>query len=487
MVDSTSPTCTSMNSRRPQFQSEHQRVHSVTGRNVLTMAIRRQTERSVDPCIQRYGEPMSQKKPMVGLARRGVRYTREHGVKLAAARVLGGLSSALSAPPQQDAGTRRPSITKLSLDTLVRYEDALAVDWTSEPSWGGHAATVTGRPLRTAWIMSPPGESSGGHQNLFRFISFLEQAGHEAKIYLYTASRVPVDIQQIREMVRESDSYTNIQASIEIYDDRDGVTPDVDAIFATGWETAYPVYRDRSTARRMYFVQDFEPRFYSVGSEGALAENTYNFGFEAFTAGGWLARKLSTEYGMVTHPFDFSADLGTYHRSNDTRRNDIFFYARPVTTRRGFELGIMALDQLKRERPDTTIHMAGWDVSDWDIPFEYVNHGILQVSELPALYNECAAALVLSLTNLSLLPLELLACGTIPVVNDAPNNRMVADNPNIAYTPLSPSALARRLVSVVEAEDQIERSRLAAASMKGSGWEHSGAAFVDAFERSMRG
>lgn len=430
---------------------------------------------------------MSQTKRMTDLALRGVRYTKQHGVRLATARVLGGLSSVLSAPPQEGSTARRPSITKISLDTLVRYEDAMEVDWTARAPWSRRRDAVQGRPIRTAWIMSPPGESSGGHQNLFRFISFLEQAGHEVKIYLYTASRVPVDVQQIREMVAMSSSYTNVRASIEIYDDSTGVAPGTDAIFATGWETAYPAYRDPSLARRMYFVQDFEPRFYPVGSEGALAENTYHFGFEAFTAGGWLAKKLSDDYSMTTHPFGFSADLDIYQRSNGERRRDVFFYARPVTTRRGFELGVMALEQLKRLRPDVTIHMAGWDVSDWDIPFEYVNHGSLKITELSPLYNKCAAALVLSLTNLSLLPLELLACGTIPVVNDAPNNRLVSDNPSIAYTPLSPSALARRLIEIVDSPDQIEQSALAAESVRSSSWAESGRCFVEAFERTMHG
>lgn len=428
---------------------------------------------------------MSQTKRITDLARRGVRYTRTHGVRLATARVLGGLSSVLSAPPQQSSAARRPSITKISLDTLVRYEDALEVDWTVPPPWSEQHHTVQERPIRTAWIMSPPGESSGGHQNIFRFIDFLERAGHEVKIYLYTASRVPVDVQQIREMVGNSTSYTNVRASIEIYDDRTGVSPDTDAIFATGWETAYPAYRDRSMARRMYFVQDFEPRFYPVGSEGVLAENTYHFGFEAFTAGGWLAKKLADDYSMTTHPFEFSANLDIYQRTNTGRRKDVFFYARPVTTRRGFELGVMALEQLKRARPDITIHMAGWDVSDWDVPFEFVNHGSLNITELSPLYNECAAALVLSLTNLSLLPLELLACGTIPVVNDAPNNRLVSDNPGIAYTPLSPSALARRLIDVVDSSDQVEKSVLAAESVTSTSWARSGQSFVEALERTM--
>ena len=60
-----------------------------------------------------------------------------------------------------------------------------------------------------------------------------------------------------------------------------------DAVFATGWETAYPVFNDAGDARKCYFVQDFEPLFYPVGSEYVLAENTYRFNFFGITAGKW--------------------------------------------------------------------------------------------------------------------------------------------------------------------------------------------------------
>ena len=147
---------------------------------------------------------------------------------------------------------------------------------------------------------------------------------------------------------------------------------------------------------------------------------------------------------MTTHPFDFAAEMTLYKRTNDSRRKDVFFYARPVTMRRGFELGCMVLADVKKRRPDIRIHMAGWDVSEWKVPFEYVNHGAMSLEELSPLYNKCAVALVMSLTNLSLLPLELASCGTIPVVNDAPNNRLVSDNPCIDTFRSRPAPWPRR-------------------------------------------
>ncbi|MDY6213813.1 MAG: glycosyltransferase [Schaalia hyovaginalis] len=418
-------------------------------------------------------------------ARRGAAYFKKNGARLTAARLFLGLGSRLSQPrpsaPAKGHPRRRP------LHMLVSFTDAAAVDWTRTPPWREHPRRLGEGPYTTAWIMSPPGKSSGGHQNIFRFLSFLEGAGHRVKIFLYSTDPMPIDMEALREMLSASVAYPDLKASIEAYRPEVGVGPDVDALFATGWETAYPAYLDPSDAKRCYFVQDFEPSFYPVGSENQLAENSYRFGFEGFTAGRWLAKKLFDDYMMTTHPFDFATDPGLYERSNDSRRDDVFFYARPVTTRRGFELGIMALAEVKRLRPRTRIHMAGWNVADWDIPFDYVNHGAMTIDELSPLYNECAAALVMSLTNMSLLPLELLSCGTIPVVNDAPNNRLVSDNPNIAYTPLSAGALARRIIEILDDPEQVEHSRLAARSVGDLSWEDSGRQFIGAFEEAMRG
>lgn len=428
---------------------------------------------------------MRQIEEVLAFVSRGIAYLKTNGSRLTTARAMQGMANRLSRPSTRDGSRHSP--VKDSMTMLVRFDDAARVDWTSRPEWSTTPLAAGEGPFTTAWIISPPGESSGGHQNLFRFMSFLERAGHEIRIYLYSSGNVPVDVGAVEAMVRRSPSYADLDAQFDVYDSAVGVGSDVDALFATGWETAYPAFSDKSAARRFYFVQDYEPLFYPVGSEHALAENTYRFGFEAFTAGGWLASKLDEDFGMVTHPFEFAADLSLYRRTNDARRTDVFFYARPVTMRRGFELGIMALAELKRQRPEVTIHMAGWDVSGWAVPFDYVNHGAMDVGDLSELYNKCAAALVLSLTNLSLLPLELLACGTIPVVNDAPNNRLVSENPNISYTPLSPKALAQRILEVLDDEEQVDHSRSSAKSVRATSWDRSGEAFVRAFEEAMHG
>lgn len=369
--------------------------------------------------------------------------------------------------------------------SLVRYDDALAVDWSVPHPAVASPRKVGDGPLTVAWIMSPPGETSGGHQNIYRFISYLEAAGHTVRIYLYSAN-LSTSAEAVRSMTTASSAFAHNLASVEQYTQA-GVAADVDAIVATGWETAYPAFRDSSAARRLYFVQDFEPYFYAVGTESVLAENTYRFGFSAITAGGWLARKLSSEYGMTTRFYEFGADREHYNVTNTARRNEVFFYARPGTERRGFELGLMALDLFARERPGYTINLAGWDVSEYTIPFAYRNLGSMPIHELNAVYNRCATGLVLSMTNMSLLPLELLAAGVIPVVNDGDNNVQVSDNPFIEYASASPRALADRLIAVVDRPDLPAHSQAGADSLGEGGWSKSGQQFVAAFESVMRG
>ncbi|MDB5175752.1 MAG: glycosyl transferase [Candidatus Saccharibacteria bacterium] len=373
------------------------------------------------------------------------------------------------------AKSPRPA-DKIQYVSLVAREDVLKADWSNAPyvaPQGKHTA-----PYTINWVMSPP-SSGGGHQNIFRFIEFLDSKGYKNNVYIYSTYD-NMTIGQARDNVKAYCKAKNL--TFRRYK---GSMVDADVVFATGWETAYPVFNDSTTAKKMYFVQDFEPYFYPIGTDYVLAENTYKFGFHGITAGGFLSDKLSKDYGMSCDHYDFGAETNLYKHTNNGERKEIFFYARPVTERRGFDLGIMALEIFHKQMPEYTINLAGWDVSGWDVPFPYVNHKTMRLEQLSNLYNQSAAALVISLTNMSLLPLELLACGTIPVVNDGKNNRLVSNNPNIVYVEPSPSALAKALVDTVRSKDITKKAALASASVKNDGWGTSCQKFEDVLVREL--
>jgi O-antigen biosynthesis protein len=379
----------------------------------------------------------------------------------------------------KDNTVQKPS-DKTNLSLRVKYSDLINLDPAKKPKkWTGTDKSV----LNIGWVMPPPGPGSGGHMNIFRFIKFLEDAGHKCIIYLY-ADGGGGSLLKIKEIVA-SPSYPQVKANIHWLKD-DNVLNDVDAIFATSWETAYAVFNSPNHAKRFYFVQDFEPYFYPLGSMYKLAENSYKFGFHGITAGGWLASKLEKEYSMATDYFDFGADEKMYKYDNAGKRKEIFFYARPYTERRGFEIGLAALDIFHKKHPEFTINFAGWDTSNVNVPFPYNNLKTLDISELNALYNRCAVGLVLSYTNMSLLPLELLSSGTIPVVNDADNNRMVSNNEYIAYCGDTPQEIAKEISSLVELKNLPDHAKKASASISTKSWAESGSKFVKIIEKRVK-
>jgi glycosyltransferase involved in cell wall biosynthesis len=235
----------------------------------------------------------------------------------------------------------------------------------------------------------------------------------------------------------------------------------------------------------LYFAQDFEPAFFPWSSASVLAENTYKFGFHGLTIGKWLSQKLTHEYGMTSDYYDYAVDKKNYSVTNVGNRNEIVFYARPPTPRRATEFGLLVLSELHRQRPDIIINLVGWDMDGYKVPFPFVNHKAVKITQLNGIYNRCSAGLVLSLTNMSLLPLELLSAGVVPVVNDADNTKEVINSPNISYVPLSPLKIVKEIIDIIDSPDHGLRAQKLSLDVQNNDWSGPAAQFVEKFEKAM--
>jgi hypothetical protein len=366
-------------------------------------------------------------------------------------------------------------IAPTSTPLEVRPADVLSADIRVRRSWPPIPCDGKG-PLVVNWVMAPPGAGSGGHTTIFRLIEYLERTGNVCRVYLYDVYGGDAAYYS-RRVRREFPRFNG-----EIQDVMDGMA-DAHAVMATAWPTAYPVFNDRCRGTRFYLVQDFEPWFYPLGARNIFAEQTYRMGFHAITAGRFLAQKLSADYGMVADSFDFGCD-STYQILNpDGRRDAIVFYAKPDTPRRAFELGVMALQLFAERHPNITIHFYGSRIGK--LPFAFEDHGLLRPSELNRIYNRCFAGLSLSMTNVSLVPHEMLAAGCIPVVNEAEHNRIVLDNPFVRYACPTPHALADALSEVVTTKDFATLAATAAASMSSASWEEAGRVVEQSIRRAL--
>lgn len=334
------------------------------------------------------------------------------------------------------------------IDVFQHYAFAWPADIAALPGKGG-AGTLL-------WFIPDFNLGSGGHLNIFRTIWHLEQMGYQSTIVIGNP-RDHHDAALARTAIREH--FFPLQAQVHI--GLEGLPPCEFAV-ATGWDTAYTLRAFGGAAHKLYFVQDYEPHFYPVGTEHVLAENTYRFGFFAITAGDWLAGKLASDYGMRTHAVGFGVEGDRYRRlaRREPAIRRVFFYARPPTPRRAFEIGLLVLNAVWERMPDTEFVLAGWETSGYRVPFPHLACGTVALDELPDLYSQCDVALVLSLTNASLLPLELMACGCAVVSNHGPNVEWLLNDDVAVLADTTPEDLTDAVCGLLQ--DDARRTALSA-------------------------
>lgn len=341
-----------------------------------------------------------------------------------------------------------------------------------------HLASQPARPNTLLWFIPDFNIGSGGHQTIFRMIWHLERMGWESCIVIVSPT-VHATAEAAHHDICEH--FFPLQA--KVYVGFDGL-PSSEFVVATGWQTAYPVRAVVGSAKRLYFVQDFEPSFYPTGTESVLADNTYHFGFFGITAGGWLARKLKAEYGMQTHAVSFGVDHELYRQRprREPQIKRVFFYARPPTPRRAFEFGLLVLEAVSRKLPGTQFILAGWDVGEYHIPFPHLATGVITPEELADVFSQCDAALVMSLTNLSLMPLEVMAAGCAVVSNRGECVEWLLNDEVALLTDPTVEALSAALCHLLE--DDAARKALASRGQEFARQQHWQAS-AQAFEQGL--
>jgi glycosyltransferase involved in cell wall biosynthesis len=262
--------------------------------------------------------------------------------------------------------------------------------------------------LHIAVVIPPYRRGSGGHNTIFQIVTRLERMGHTCSVWLDD----PFYQQQSEwpAVVRQGiiDHFAPIRGPVFKGFDR---WYGADVVMATGWQTVYPTMLLDACRARAYFVNDHEPEFYATSVESRWAEDTYRLGLYCIAASPWLRDLLVERYGASAGDFQLGVDHDVYFpRPVERRWDTVLFYARTVTPRRGVPLGVLALEELHRRRPEVRIVMFG-GLEPFETTFPYEDLGIVTKPELAWVYSQSTVGLCLSMTNFSLIPKEMLACG----------------------------------------------------------------------------
>jgi glycosyltransferase involved in cell wall biosynthesis len=257
-----------------------------------------------------------------------------------------------------------------------------------------------------------------------------------------------------------------------------------DVVLATGWQTVHAaLLLDRSYAR-VYLVNDHEPEFYPTSAESLLAADTYRHGLHCIAGSPWLRDVLIERYGATAETYEYGVDHETYRPRPVPRRSDtIVCYARRETPRRAVPIALLALAELHRRRGDLRIVLFGSD-EPMSASFPHEQIGIANPLQLSWLYSQATAGLCLSLTNFSLIPKEMMACG-LPCVELAGAS---AESIFGAHGPLElaapdPAAIADSLERLLDDRELWERrSDEGKVFVASQSWEHA----TDEVEAGLR-
>jgi glycosyltransferase involved in cell wall biosynthesis len=172
--------------------------------------------------------------------------------------------------------------------------------------------------------------------------------------------------------------------------------------------------------------------------------------------------------------FQPAVDTSVFHargraESDPAAPPNLFVYARPGHWRNCWELASVALEELKRRLGDRIriVSAGSWAMPGESEHLPFIRHlGLLDYRATGELYRRCDMGLVLTVSeHPSYLPLELMACGAVPVAFDNPAGHwLLEDGENSVLTPRTVDGLADGLERL--AVDPALRRRLAAAGLR---------------------
>jgi glycosyltransferase involved in cell wall biosynthesis len=341
-------------------------------------------------------------------------------------------------------------------------------------------------PLHVAAVIPSFRRGSGGHSTLMHLLRGLEARGHATSVWLeddegrHTGTPAGDLDAQFRSFFGPLRG--RVHGSFAAW-------AGADVVLATGWQTVHRTLRLPDAGARAYLVQDHEPEFYGTSAEATWAAETYRLGLHCICASPWLARLVAERYGASADAFDLGVDHATYRPvPGVARREDlVVLYARAVTPRRAVPLGLLAFEELHRRRPGLDLALFG-EARPIETRFAHRHLGIVEGPDLARLYAEATVGVVLSMTNPSLVPTEMLACGLacVDVASDAMVTTFGADGAVelAAFDPLALASGIERLLDDPALRGQRRDAGLALVAQRQ--WDRAAGQVEAALRRAVR-
>lgn len=332
-------------------------------------------------------------------------------------------------------------------------DQTFAREWNDKPS--------------IAFIISGMPRGSGGHTSILRLGTYLVEFGHE--VYYISYKR-----EKRKQMIANAEYNLNGFKG-ELLGPEALNSTRVDIGVATYWLSAYYLWNTDNVRYKAYFIQDYEPDFYPAGDIREFVRNTYRMGYHMISLGAWNKRRIEKDIGVNAdaivfpyEPSEYGIVPGWESKFREKKVIRLCAYLKGAKKRGGVLL-LMGLEELYKVAKTHNIKLKISLFGDnrklkYPVSIPYTNLGKLGKDELRKLYNESDFGIVFSYTNISLVPLEMMASGC-PVVETADGSFKSFFSPECAILVDSyPQALAKKVMYYIEHSEK--RRQIAETAMK---------------------
>lgn len=257
---------------------------------------------------------------------------------------------------------------------------------------------------------------AGGHTSILRLGTKLSEK--------YKVMYANIGNQNSKDMAEIANAnLKNVQGKFLNYVDVQEYDDDNNIIIATSWQTAY--YAKKLLGYKMYFVQDYEPYFFKLNERYLLARKTYEMGFHIVSLGQWNIKQIKRECNtdsvleFIDFPYEsseYNANCRDYMEYKNKKNIKLAVYAKedgkrlPNLIQHILKKAVM---ELKLKGISLDIYFFGFD-KKYKVDVGH-NLGKLDKIQLAELYKNCDFGMVASMTNISLVPYEMLAMG-LPLI-----------------------------------------------------------------------
>lgn len=331
-----------------------------------------------------------------------------------------------------------------------------------------------------AFVIAGVGAYGGGITSILRLGTYFSNAGYNVYFIAYGS-------QSSSAMQKEAISnLSDCKGNFIEWKDRYSVSFDV--VIATFWRTVY--YMSDIPGYKMYFVQDYEPFFYNRGDNYLLAKHSYDVGCHMVSLGRWNKDMILKE-GVGDYKID-CIDFPYEPKEYSYKKRDFKIYK----SKRKIRFAVYITDN-DRRLPFLTQQIMekiknGFSLKQIDAEIFYfgcdkkfpikngINLGRLNKSNLEKLYHAVDFGVVMSLTNISLVPFEMIATG-LPIVElDEGSFKDFFLSECAILTDYTGSMVFEKIWDMIQHPEKLDRMQIEGVkSLSDFSWEKTSNQFLD--------